>query len=431
MKRIKHTFIVILALSTGFCSCTKDQEGIDPVKDQELPVQDYVMTTRVDGAGAPEHGDAYTILSYTYDLNVIRNSSSMRQYGYYAYDANGDYGVKGSLIPVTVNTSGANMYKTTLSNGKIQRNQVQGQQLVGVPLTGSNSTNQGFYRTAMIYPAIPVYNTSELGYLAVYNRTDAIYASHPDDKNGDGIPDDPFIIEVRENGNVHHVDGVKMYPVTAAIKVYLYSHYYENDETKNPEQKITFDVEEIKLVNAGRNGWFNPATGVVYPNYNYDALNPALYSSTVSTTNGNNAENLSINPSVTTILTSYTGIQTTAQYETGDVSVFPTDYRGVEGGGSPYIIPMTLSLKLKDSNGLYNNASVPIALMIEKNKRYTFYVNIKSKQIEIAYAISDWVPAGENYTDIGSDVEPYLTIGINRYNGGWSTNDNGSSEIGN
>lgn len=450
MRKNIYALVAFAALCAGLSSCVNDNKELGelPAPTQEPLDQGFSITTRANEiTGAPEDQDTYTLMSYTkaytgstttYSNQITNGYNNMKQYGYYAYDGTGRIGAVGDLIPVQVSTT---TYKAV--NNPFVRNQAQGQRLVGIPVTGTNTNNVGYYFVSIIHPAIPAYNASELGVLAVFNRTDDIYASHPDDRNGDGVKNDPFEITVRENMDIHNIDGseVKMYPVRAAIRAYLYSHFFvDDDPDANPTaQSINFTVEDVSLVNAGYNGWYNPRMDMVYPNYNYTSK--SVYNKDVNLPSGNpkaNVDELTAVANAETIPTRFPGINATAKYlvqeevnsTLQDVRVFPTDYRGEEGGGSPFVIPMTLSLKLKDSNGLFITASAPIAMVIERNKLYKFYVNVKSDQIEIQYSRSAWNPVTGNYDDIGGIVSDIVTVNINKSNGGWTDQPGGNTDIG-
>lgn len=450
MRKNIYALVAFAALCAGLGSCVNDNKELGelPAPAQEPLDQGFSITTRAnDITGEPEDQDTYTIMSYTkaytgstttYSNQIANSYNYMKQYGYYAYDGTGRIGAVGDLIPVQVSTT---TYKAV--NNPFLRNQAHGQRLVGIPVTGTNTNNVGYYFVSIIHPAIPVYNASELGLLAVFNRTDDVYASHPDDRNGDGVKNDPFEITVRENMDVHQIDGskVKMYPVRAAIRAYLYSHFYVDDNPgANPTpQSVNFTVDEVSLVNAGYNGWYNPRMDMVYPNYNYTSK--SVYNKDVNLPSGNptaNVTTLIAEANSEIIPTRFPTIYATAQYLVQekvnsvlqDVRVFPTDYRGEEGGGSPFVIPMTLSLKLKDNNGLPITASAPIAMVIERNKLYKFYVNVKSNQIEIQYSRSTWNPVTGDYDDIGGTVSDLVTVNINKSNGGWNDQPGGNTDIG-
>lgn len=428
MRKIKYIFYAIPCLAAMLCSCTKEEGGSTPDGGSEAVEQAFSFT-RADGNGDPEHADTYTMISYmlggptstTVDKQQIK---IQYQSGYYAYDANGDYD-QGALIPVAVNTSSP--YGTNLTGGKLTKDRAKAQKLNVMP-AGNNQNNTGIYRTAMIHPAIPMRNTTNLGYLAVFEQADDIWASLPDDADGSG---NPFEVRVRSNQQVHDIPaGTKLFPVKSAVKVYMYSNFYAEDDTeKNNPLSVDFTVEEMRLINSGSNGWYSARQGIVYPNYNY--INRNTYSSTPAFDD--------MRPNYVTLTAAVTndeiplqgGGTAQAKYIVDKYPVFPSDYRGAEGGGLAEVIPMTLSLKLKEtSSGALNNASVPIAIQIERGKCYTFYVNVTSEQIVVSYSISGWDPAGENDDDIGGDVVDYTTVDINRGTDGWENGGGGNESIG-
>lgn len=404
-------------LCTGLGSC-REEELVQP--QEQTYEQGFTGTTRVDGiTGEPEHADTYRIMAYVKDGSSKQIPNSY-QYGSYAYDLAGDYsntiGTVGTLVPVAVSTSSP--YNTTLSSGKLVRNGVNGLHLT-----------TGDYYVSMIYPCVRALYASGLGYLAVFNRTEKVYASQPLDKAGTGDVNTavPFEIKVTKNDELFDVTGVVMHPLMSAIKVYLYSHFYKEGATSS--SVINFTVEEIKLVNAGVNGWYNPMQEIIYPNYNY--VTSTTYSKDLVLASGStaNAEALSAQLSGSDAFVK--DGETITPYVTGNEPVFPSDYRGSDMGGSPYVIPMTLQLKL-EADGLFNKASIPISIVIERNKVYKFYVNVTSEQIGITYSVNDWVSNdwgsstdGADYTDLGGTLD---AVSIN-WSGDWTTGVGGDDQV--
>lgn len=396
--------IVSGLLCTGFCSCNQDENVQSP--DQAYEQAFTGLLTRTASNGDPEHGDTYRIMAYSKTSNgLIQNTN---QSGSYAYDLNGDYSV-GSIVPVAVNNS---TYQTSLSDGKLVRNGANGLHLTA-----------GDYYVSMIHPCVPVHQASGLGYLAVFNRTDKVYASQPLDKNGDETMN-PFEISVASNRQWQDANGVVMHPLMSAISVYFYSRYYAESDTNlaNP-LSIGFTVEETKLVNVGNSGWYNPMQEMVYPNYNYKSK--TVYSKDVETNGTENEEPFTALASFASF-TDKDGKPAQAKYAVETIPVFPSDYRGPDMGGSAYVIPMTLQVKLRNSsNNLVNKASIPVSIEIKRNKLYRFYINFTSEQIKIAYTVADWNYQDDNYTDLGGDLGgliDYATISWNG-SGSWSNSD--------
>lgn len=391
----------------GFSSCSQDENVQSPEQAYEQAFTG--LLTRAAANGNPEHGDTYRIMAYSKTGNgLIQNTN---QYGSYAYDLNGDYSV-GSIVPVTVNNS---TYQTALSNGQLVRNGANGLHLTA-----------GDYYVSMIYPCVPVYSASGLGYLAVFNRTDKVYASQPLDKSGNGTMN-PFEISVSSNRQWQDAGGVVMHPLMSAISVYFYSRFYAEDDPDHTHPlSIGFTVEEIKLVNAGSNGWYNPMQEMVYPNYNYKSK--TVYSKDVVTNGTENEEPFTALASFAEF-TDKDGKSAQAKYEVINIPVFPSDYRGPDMGGSAYVIPMTLQVKLKNSsNNLFNKASIPVSIEIKRNKLYRFYINFTSEQIEIAYRVADWNYQDGSYTDLGGNLGGLIDYATISWNGSGDWSNSGTNQ---
>lgn len=403
-------------LCAGFGSCREEEGGQLPEQAYE---QGFTGSTRVAYNGTPSHADTYRIMAYAKTGTGLMQNRY--QSGSYAYDLNGDYsavfGTIGGIVPVKVDEV---TYQTTLSDEKLVRNGESGLHLTA-----------GEYYVSMIYPCVPCYQVaSGLGFLAVFDRTDKVYASQPLDKNGDGIANDPFEINVTANDQLHDVTGVVMHPLMSAIKVYLYSKFYAKADVDHTDPKtVEFTVAEISLVNAGRNGWYNPMQEIVYPNYNYAI--PTEYSKDVVTSSTTtNVDELEVMDSDDTFKNK-DGETITAKYVVDNAPVFPSDYRGADMGGSPYVIPMTLQLKLEDSYGLFNKASIPISIEIKRNKVYKFYINVTSEQIKIDYTTvpGDWNYIDDhNYTDLGGDLGGTLAPIRIGWSGDWNNGGGGTSQ---
>ncbi|MDR1503215.1 MAG: hypothetical protein LBT43_12270 [Prevotella sp.] len=413
MRRTINKMIIISGLlCAGFASCGENED----VQPQEQTYEySFTGSTRAGSDGSPEHADTYRVMAYSKIGNKIITSTN--QLGTYAYDLKGDYtgsSTVGSIIPVAVSTT---TYQTPLVDGKLVKAGANGLHLTA-----------GDYYVSMIHPCVPVYTTSGLGYLAVFERADKIYASQPLDKNGDGTADDSFEINVSSNAQKHDVTGVVMHPLMSAIKVYFYSHFYaESDPDHDVPISTSFTVDVIKLVNAGNNGWYNPREEMVYPNYNYNSK--TVYSKDLIVSGTQNEEKLITADSSDPIMTK-DGKTATAMYMVDNVSVFPSDYRGSDMGGSVYVIPMTLRVELKDAADQYNRVSIPVSLKIERNKLYTFYINVTSSQIIINYSVGGWVEKTSDYTVVGDpDVIEYKTIDISWTNSGNWTNSGGDTQV--
>jgi hypothetical protein len=450
MKQLLFITIAVLALA----SC--ERAVLEPEQPAETPAyeQEFNLGTRTDVDGSPTHGDPYTIISYNVGGTTSTDISkyqirSEQQRGYYAYDDGQLSGrPAGTLVPVAMNFPGNNNNPYTIpsmywptnwvsgwssSNALVKANQ-QAQMLSSVPTTGLNpSTNQGVYRVAMIHPAIPMRNTStaNLGFLAVYGLGDDVYASSPDDADGDPLTDDPFEITVTTNREVHQLPAkTELYPVKSEVKVWFYSEYYADSDTEQTTPKTqTFSISSLLLYNAGSNGWYNARTGIVYPNYNYGSNWRTVFSlEEIGTSIPNYVD---MGESVTTDgSTPGPGKAGEPIQYVVEQPVFPSDYRGVNAGGPSQVKPLTMSIVLDMGGGALNKASIPIALKMERGKRYNFYVNVMSEMIAVTYNVSSWEDGGDDSDTIGGDKLPYTTVELEYTPDGWNNGGGGDDNIG-
>ncbi len=446
-------FAALMLAVSGTASCTRN--GGDDGKPDETPAyeQGFSMGTRVDAAGYPEHGDAYVLISYrvggtssTYeDKMLIRDNGTYggKQFGHYAYDDGSSYGTPGALIPIDPrsfvehNGNPANPpYVPQYGIDPLVKAPTYAQMLRGVPVEGHDpATGQGLFRTAVIHPAIPVFNTSEFGRLAVFNLGEKVYASMPDDADGDPSTDDPFEIEVTHNDQIHPLPyPLELYPVESGIRVRFYSEYYADsdpDELYPFEQE--FEIASLQLFNVGSNGWYSARTGMVYPNYNYSNTYRTTYSSQELGvgSSGSRPNFLDLKTSVYDDGEAGPGKAKNPIRYSVESPVFPSDYRGYESGGIFEVKPLILQVVLDMDSGGQNKVSVPIAMEMKRGKRYNFYINVLSQILIVKYNVSPW---GEGYDDddtIGGYLMDYATIDL-RYNpDGWVDVDGGNDEIGN
>lgn len=411
------TMWLLLCAATSCSEALEDGTNADGETVEPL----FSVGTRFNSAdGSPAQGDTYTLISYGLNATMI---TSTQQRGYYGYDATNTYSE--NLVPIQVDTTSP--YGASVDGTPLTKDRSYAQMLNSIPVSGTNPNNQGIYRTAVIHPAIPVRDArnSGLGYLPVFEITDEIWVSSPDDADGDPLTDDPFEITVTSNGQVHNVPaGIKLYPVKAGLKVYFYSHYFADTD---PEQitplEQTFSIQSMKLVNAGSNGWLNARTGVVYPNYNYTASKATIYSSELVDPDGKNYRDLSSVAGNSSI----PGTQATAQWFCDDIRVFPSDY----SGNNPAVLPMSLAIVLEMSGGGVNRVNMPVSFEIKRGKEYTFYVNVTSELVTIDYSIADWDPVTGSYMDIGGPVMDYVTIPLSKTVNGWDPVTGGNENIGN
>jgi hypothetical protein len=182
------------------------------------------------------------------------------------------------------------------------------------------------------------------------------------------------------------------------------------------------------LVNAGNNGWYNPMQDIVYPNYNYTTK--TTYSATLIT-GGNpivNEEGLTVAEYSGTLDDQYGKAIASKKFKVDKVPVFPSDYRGVSGGGSAYILPMTLQLSVTDLANDISNSSVPVSMLIERNKLYRFFINVTSTKITVNYTVAAWDPVTGSYTDIGNMPVAYKVINISWSNDDWENGGGGNGQ---
>lgn len=453
MKRrsIKLNVAYHLLLCTVIVSCTTEQV-VEQTNTDEVSEQGFSMDTRTT-SGGPQYRDAYTLVSYKVggtssayiDRYQIRDPL---QYGYYAYDDGSlSTNAPGTLVPVAIKFPAFGditpypvppMYAPSLGSPTtaLTADFSYAQKLNSVPVTGQNTTTmQGVYRTAVIHPAVPMYDAIAygLGYLAVFERTDDVFASMPDDADGQGTP---FEIEVTSNAQVHPLPNpTNLYPIKSAVKLWFYSEYYnESDVLQEHPQEQPFTITSLKLYNVGSNGWYNARTGIIYPNYNYrnsGATNNyrTVYSSDEVGSNIPNYADLLPEIEQDNATPGPGAAGNKIQYHV-ETPVFPTDYRGSEGGGPSQIKTLTLALVLQIGSAS-NKASVPIALKMEKGKRYNFYINIMSEMIAVKYSVADWNNGGGGSNEIGGYTLDYATIHLEYLPTGWNNGGGGSNTIGN
>lgn len=405
MNRIKYITMAVVLAAMGFQSCDKTEVAS---RGEDRVVEPGFALTRAETSTPVADQTPFTLMAYHMGAgtetarNQVQSISYGRAFGYYAYNQ-----PDGDMIPVAVSAS----YPYGPTASPLVPNRTQGLQLQA-NTTDANQT--GVYRVAMVNPAVPVRSADALGYLAVFNLGEKVCASWPDDADGNGTP---FEIKVVSNQQVHPVPAdTRLYPIQAQVQAYLYT-------TSNR----SYTVESAHLVNAGNNGWYNARTGIVYPNYNYNSK--TSYSSQLSVPAGNPRANYLALAAVADGATAIPNSAQLAQYEIRAQDVFPTDYRGTDGGaqGDANIMPMTLALTLNmgtSGSPVYNNASIPIALKIERDKRYTFYIDVQSASLTITYQVFDWDTADAVYDeDAGSGLQIYGTVTLGSGLGDWETGD--------
>lgn len=435
--------ITLFCAALGSCRGTGEETAAVP----EVPSVDVGYSfTRVNGdTGEATDEDTYTMMSYmvknasginiTDDLDVM---STTDRRGYYAYVENGTQGYVEDdfLVPFVPRYADHNDYYPYLPNGgDITRSNDYGQRLAA-----------GTYKTAMITPAVEVRSSGNKAigsHLAVVwrdvspGRTKPVYASLT------GDPAKPagelFEMKVAKNLTIYDVPSdLELYTLWSMINVYFYS-------TTNSDYKIS----EVKFINLGSTGWFNPYTGKTYPNYNYTSprayqLNdnpetPPQYAPStwkISAAKDPGGEVLGEVP----YITGNYDIDYWAKNET----VYASDYRGVENGGDPYVKPIVLRITVSMPRPGFDplgdppaeefvsiSNDVPVALEMKRGKVYNFFFDIQSSLFNITYNVTGWdVGSDDPSADIG-DVQKYETIPFNQ-SGGWDIENggDGSDDIG-
>ena len=452
----KFSILQIAALAlTGTLSiaCAVDDKGAEQPDSTPVCVQGFSMGTRADSDGDPEHGDTYTLISYRVGgtestwvdkYRIMFHSDFGRQYGYYAYDDGVLSGrPPGTLVPVNAKApnEGGTVPNYTPIEGisPLVKAPLEAMMVNSVPKDEADpENNQGVYRVAVIHPAIPMYSANSLGSMPVFLHGDEVFASMPDDANGDGVTDDPFEITVTHNDQVHSFpDPTELYPVKAEVKVWFYSeYYYDSDTLKEHPQEQTFDIVSLNMYNLGSSGWYNARTGVVYPNYNYGSTWSTNYSST-DTGLGTPAPNSHPyfrdlkNAVVVDGVTEGPGKAKHKFQYSVRTSVFPSDYRGYENGGLFEVQPLVLQMELDMDSGGQNKVSVPLAVEIKRGKRCHFYVNVLSEVIVVKYSVADWKTGGNSDDPIGGEMMDYIVVPLEYEPDDWDNVNSGHSEIGN
>ncbi|MFV0587638.1 hypothetical protein [Bacteroides reticulotermitis] len=393
MNRIKYIIPIMLV---AFCACSESDE-VGPVQpEQELHEVDYSLATRSDVF--PSTGDTYSFISTTSDKSknpiIIRNDNWR---GYYAYDAN-----QTMLVPVENKSDWPHQYPAD----DIIRNNSAGQKL---GTYGSTSTD---YYTAIFYPGIPMYTSGTyynatgitLGLLGVfyrqYNRdkNNKVYVSNPWDRDmQDNNPDDPFKITVERNSTIYTVDaGVKLYPITAAIKVYFYSST-GLDFSINPSGALP------RLLDVGANGWYNPfqrLTHINYNNVNYQYHDELVAGANINSyayawRRGTSEDKVPGNCDV--------------EYVIDDEPLYAARYKSgnnFNGTGRPYLRTVTLEVTVRNKiSSKDSNVTIPLEIDMESGKRYSFYVDVKENVVTVTWDVSWQVESGGWEDGGGGDEE--------------------------
>lgn len=422
MKRIIYIIPIVLAVLSA-CSQTEEVGPTQP--EQELQGVDYSFATRADGF--PKTGDTFAFISSTSNKAanpiIIRNDNWR---GYYAYDAD-----KTMLVPVNNMSNWPHQYPAD----SIVRNNSSGQKL---GTYGATSTD---YYTAIFYPGIPMYTTGTyfnatgitLGLLGVFYRQyggskdSKVYVSNPWDRDmQDSNPDDPFKITVQRNSTVYTVDaGVKLYPITSAIKVYFYS-------STGLKFAINPTGSYPRLLNVGANGWYNPFQRLTHINYNnvshqyHDEVRPGanIDSYAYAWRAGTSADKVPGDCEV--------------KYVIDDEPVYAARYKSgnnFNGTGRPYLLPITVKVTvLNKISGKESEVEIPLKLDMEPAKRYSFYVDVKANIVTVTWDVSWQVESGGWENGGGGDEEVGGgTLGsfiLNGTSGGWEAGGGGDEEVG-
>lgn len=420
MKRIIYIIPLVLAVLSA-CSNTEESAPVQP--EQELHGVDYSFATRSDGF--PKTGDTFSFISSTSNKAanpiIIRNDNWR---GYYAYDAG-----KTMLVPVDNSPNWPHQYPAN----SIDRNNSSGQKL------GTYGTTSTDYYTAIFYPGIPIFSTGtyqgetgiDLGLLGVFYRQyggtkdSKVYVSNPWDRDmQDSNPDDPFKITVQRNSTVYTVDaGVKLYPITSAIKVYFYS-----------STGLEFVIDQMpQLLNVGVNGWYNPFQRLTHINYN--DISHKYHDEVV--------EGATINSYAYAWRTGTSSDKVPggceAKYVIDDEPVYAARYKSgnnFNGTGRPYVLPLTLKVTVQNKKtGKESEVEVPLQLDMEPAKRYSFYVDVKGKVVDVTWKVSwasdaeGWENGGGGSEEVGGGALGTFTLKTSSGEG-WEEGGNDSEEVG-
>lgn len=440
--RVKIFAITVLCAALAGC-----RDGGENAETPDVPTFDVDYSfTRVDGTtGKATDKDTYTMMSYmvkdasginiTTDLDVM---ASADRRGYYAYVENGTAGYVEDdfLVPFAprYHASDNRYYPYLPASGNIARTNDNGQKLAA-----------GTYKTAMITPAVEVRSAGlkQLGtYLAVLwrdvttDKSQPVYASLPGDPTK--LNGELFEIKVEKNLTIYDVPSdIELYTLWSMINVYFYS-------TTGSD----YQISEIKFINLGSTGWFNPYTGKTYPNYNYTT--PTTYQF-----NDNPETPPQFDPSdwkVSDIKDPVSGealgnvpyVKGPAdeEYEIGywakGETVYASDYRGADKDGDPYVKPIVLRITVsmprpgwvptdppaEEFVSITNE--LPIALDMKRGKVYNFFFDIQSSLFNISYNVTGWdVGSDDPSADIG-DVQKFETIPFTQ-SGGWDIENGGDT----
>ena len=410
MGKVKYSVIALAFAVVGFGSCTREEVvGTGGKSDAVEPV--FSFSTRSDDP--PNDDDTFVLMAYHLGASLSNQYivTDGNQVGRYAYDD-----AKGALVPTNINTT--TYAHTPGTAGNITKDGRYGLHLAAH--TNVN-TQAGIYRIAMIHPAVTIRGAGTLGQLATFDLEEDVWASSPDDADGDGNDDDPFEVKIITNQEVHAVPpGTKLYPLRAEIQAYFYS-----------SKGNVYTVDKIYLLDAGHNGWYSAREGIVYPNYNY--ASKIVYGSDYQYPG---LDSLANHLDIKAKISPFSGPnppfltgESPVQYKLDPQRVFPADYRGEEAGAPAQIKPMALSVKLEMGGG-YNNVQIPIALNMARNKRYTFYIDVQSSFVNIYYSEGDWEPVDGGNDNIGEEVILYATISLTPVPGDWTPDGGENDNIG-
>lgn len=428
---------MLSACALCFSCSDKEHSGIEPQEDPTYFDVGYTLTRAAPGTGAPVDKDTYTIMSYrvadlagtaTTTQHVI---SSADQRGFYVYledgQGNTSFVEDDFLIPSRIRNE-SNLVTDYPYNAwnatNPERNNNYGQRL-----------QSGIYKTAVLHPAAIVLgsgNQSFGSFLAVLPRDIdcPVYAPLPNDQGG------LFEMKVEQNMAVYDIDpGQELYITLAKMKAYFYS-----------SPNVDYVIESVKLMNVGSSGWFNPYTGITYPNYNtnprsfslVDSYPPQDPSDWKVSTLKSGTENLG---QVTDALNGVGGTYD-VHYLMDDEAIFATDYRGQSEGGTLYTYVKTLIMRItakmpipgsvdpSDPSGLtplYQEvvSDIPVSLDIQRGKLYNFYFDVRSGIFSVTYSIYSGTAAGWDTGNVDTGDNPIgetITYGSFDFlgSGGWT-----------
>ena len=333
MKKIVF-FIAILGTMT-LVSCHNDEPNPQPATPE---AQQYSFSkAAVDGA---TYGFlSYKVVNGVMELNPTATNNT-RPYGSYVYKSSGL--TQNILEPCEIDTV-AYTYDF--------RNPFRGQAL-----------DTAVYKTYCVSPAAP-WLSGYIGSSRIrFPRHIAMFASI-----------NPFDMTVTGYNVFEVPDTVTLYPIQAKMSI----NVIQGTST-------SFNMTDVKLVNGGVFGFFEPRTRSTEVSYN---VNPNIFDRT------GNTEALT-----TFVSTGITPAKDAIVYHLVEEPVFAQKY---VSGHDP--LPMRLSFKLEmsDNLGVFFDMGVPLGIDMETGKHYKFTIIVKSTFVQLFYCVADWDDGYDANDEVG------------------------------